>query len=252
MKTIRERAIDKQLLIAAHRGSSGTAPENTLAAFREAIKAGADIVEADIQITNDGYVVAFHDKNLSRTTSSSGRLTDMNYKNINILDAGNWYSDKFKGESIPLLSEIIKLIKGKSYLNIEIKDMEGNKLSDKIKKIIDIINEHDFSSFTVFSSFYYDTLSELKKQNPMFPTAAIRIPHDTRLPSQLIRDIGCDAFICTLEELTKDVIEDIRKNNIFTACYLIDTKEDLDKVLQLPVRAIVTNYPAKIKQLLNQ
>lgn len=252
MKTIRERAIDKQLLIAAHRGSSGTAPENTLAAFKEAMEAGADIVEADIQMTSDGYVVAFHDKNLSRTTTGSGRLKDMSYNNINQLDAGDWFSDKFKGEGIPLLSDIIKLIKGKCYLNIEVKNIEGNDLGEKIKKIIDIITEQDFSRFTVFSSFYYDTLFELKKQNPEFPTAAIRIPKDTRPPSQLIREVGCDAFICSLDELTNDVVEDIKNNHIFTACYLIDTKEDLDKVLNLPVRAIVTNYPAKIKEMLNQ
>ena len=65
MLPIREIATKKDLFVAAHRGSSGTAPENTIAAYLEAIKAGADIVEADVQMTQDRKVIAFHDKNIS-------------------------------------------------------------------------------------------------------------------------------------------------------------------------------------------
>lgn len=252
MLPIREIATKKDLFVAAHRGSSGTAPENTIAAYLEAIKAGADIVEADVQMTQDRKVIAFHDKNISRTTEGSGRVKDMNYDEFKDLDAGSWFSDKYKGEHIPLLSEIIRTIKGKCYLNIEVKNIEGDDFGEKIEKIIEVIHKEDYQDFTIFSSFYYNTLYQLKQKYPDFPTAAIRIPKDTRLPSVIAGETGCEAFICSIDEMTEDVADDIKSSGMFAACYLVDSREDLDRVLKLPVRGLVTNYPAKIKSLLKK
>jgi glycerophosphoryl diester phosphodiesterase len=252
MLSLREIASKKNIFIAAHRGSSGTAPENTLAAYRDAVDAGADLVETDVQFTADGYAVAFHDKNLSRTTDGSGLAREITLDKINKLDAGAWFDEKFRGEHIPLLTDVIRLIKGKCYLNIEVKNIEGDDMDSRLDKIISIIRSENYENYTLFSSFYYNTLLKIKQTYPTFPTAAIRIPRDTRLPSQIIDEVHCDAFICSLEEMTADVAEDISTNRIYTAIYLVDTEEELKTALTMPVKALVTNYPARIKSLLDE
>jgi glycerophosphoryl diester phosphodiesterase len=252
LRPIRETALIKDYFVAAHRGSSGTAPENTLAAYREAVAAGADIVEADVQLTADGHVVAFHDKHLSRTSDSAGKIDELDYEHLKDADAGSWFGPDFKNERIPLLHDVIDVIRDKTYLNIEVKNIVGGNLDDNIKRIIDIIYEEEYQDYTVLSSFYYDTLHLIKKHFPVFPLLAIRIPRDTRLPSQILNETGCDAFICAKDELNKEVAEDIIKNNIYTAVYSIDTKQDFDEVIKLPVKALVTNFPARIKQFLDE
>ena len=252
MLPIREKALEKDYFVAAHRGSSGTAPENTLAAYREAADAGADIVEADVQLTADGKAIAFHDKYLSRTSNGKGKIDQMDYESLRDSDAGSWFNPKFRGERIPLLHDVIEVIRDKTYLNIEVKNIVEGSLVDNIKRIIEIIYAENYQHYTVFSSFYYDTLSLIKKQYPEFPLLAIRIPRDNRPPSQILDETGADAFICNKDELDENTIADISAHRIFTAVYSIDTKEDFEKVINLPVKALVTNYPARIIKYLDE
>jgi len=246
MKILREQVIDKNLFVVAHRGSSGTAPENTLSSFRQAITAGADMVEADVQITSDGRPIVFHDKFLSRTSDGKGLIKELPYSELKNADAGSWFSNEFNGEHIPLLNEVIEVIKDKCYLNIEVKNIEGNNLDDRITAIIDTIRNYDYLSNTLFSSFYYNTLYQIKKTYPNIHTAAIRIPRDNRLPSEIAKEIGCEAFVCSLSELTPEVSRNIKRFGIYTGVYSIDTEEELNQVLQHPIKAVVTNFPAMI------
>jgi glycerophosphoryl diester phosphodiesterase len=249
---IKEIAFKKDFFIAAHRGSSGTAPENTLAAYRDAINAGADIVEADVQMSADGKAVVFHDKFLSRTTDGKGKISDLDYDNFKNADAGSWFDQRFKNEHIPLISDVIDTINNHCYLNIEVKNIEGDNLGGNIERIIEIIIAKGYRDYTAFSSFYYNTLYQLKRKYPEFPTVAIRIPKDTRLPSQILKETGSDAFIAAIEEFTPDVSADIRQNNIFSAVYTVNTKEEFDYAMTLPVRTLVTNFPARIKEYLDE
>ena len=81
------------MLNIAHRGASGTFPENTLSAFRAAIDAGADMCELDVQLTRDGAVVVIHDETVDRTTDGTGEVAALTLEEIQRLDAGA----KFKG-----------------------------------------------------------------------------------------------------------------------------------------------------------
>ncbi len=252
MLPIRKKSQGDEILIAAHRGSSGTAPENTLAAYRDAIESEADIVEADVQMTADGKVVVFHDKHLSRTTDSKGKIGDLNYGQFRNADAGSWFAEKYRGERIPLIADVINTIKGHCYLNIEVKNIEGNNLGYNIERIIEIIYENEYQDYTTFSSFYYNTLRQLKKKYPEFPTMAIRIPKDSRSASQIISETSCDAFIAALDEFNPKLLADIIDNKIFAAVYTVNTKEEFDYAITLPIKSLVTNFPKRIRQYLNE
>lgn len=105
----------------AHRGASARAPENTLAAFREAIRLGADAIELDVQLSADGVPMVIHDDTVDRTTDGHGRVAALVSRDLRRLDAGAWYSSRFRGERIPTLEEALECARGRCGLNIEIK-----------------------------------------------------------------------------------------------------------------------------------
>lgn len=93
--------------VVAHRGSSSTAPENTLAAFEAARRAGAPWVETDLRRTRDGVAVVLHDPRLERTTDGAGDLAGLTAAEVAALDAGSWFAPGFGGARVPLLDELL-------------------------------------------------------------------------------------------------------------------------------------------------
>ncbi len=248
MKKLDEFVKENEYFIVAHRGSSGTAPENTLVAYREALDCGAKMIESDVQLTADGHVVAFHDKGVSRTSDGSGFASRMNLEDIKRLDAGSWFDSKFKNEKVPTLEEIFELIKGKAYINIEVKNISSDIESDGINRIMEIVKKNDFQDNILFSSFYYNSLKEIKSFDSRYHIAGIRIPKDNTLPSVISKSIGIEAFVCSLDEINEQISTDCDTNNLYIGVYSIDSSADLDKILQYNVHAIVTNFPKRIAQ----
>lgn len=108
----------------AHRGASGHAPENTMAAFEKAFEMKADYIEIDVQMTKDGELIAIHDTTVNRTTNGTGSVGDYTLEEIQQLDAGSWFGQEFVGERIPTFEEIIDTYRGKIGLLIELKSPE--------------------------------------------------------------------------------------------------------------------------------
>src|SRR5690625_4151804 len=109
--------------IFAHRGSSGTHPENTMAAFKEAVKVGVDGIEIDVHYTKDDKLAVIHDDTVDRTTNGTGPVRGHTLEELQDLDAGSWFSKKWKHERIPSLQEVLKWMMDHPHLvlNIELK-----------------------------------------------------------------------------------------------------------------------------------
>jgi len=105
----------------AHRGASTRAPENTLAAFEEAIRLGVDAIELDVHLSADGVPVVLHDDTVDRTTDGRGAVASLTLAALKRLDAGAWFSPRFRGERIPTLEEALVCAQGRCGLNVEIK-----------------------------------------------------------------------------------------------------------------------------------
>ena len=119
----------------AHRGAMKTHPENTLAAFRAAVKAGAHMIEFDVQLTKDHQLVIMHDATVDRTTNGSGKISDLTLAEIKKLDAGSWKSGKFEGEKVPTFEEALSAMPYNIWLNVHIKgDSEIAKMVTEILK----------------------------------------------------------------------------------------------------------------------
>ncbi|MDQ1267283.1 MAG: glycerophosphoryl diester phosphodiesterase, partial [Bacteroidota bacterium] len=246
MQTLREFAVGRKIFVAAHRGSSGTAPENTMSSFREALEVGAKMIETDIQFTSDDKIIAFHDARLERTSDGRGIVWEQNYDSISHLDAGKWFDSKYTGEKIPLLAEVIELIRSRAYLNIEIKSRRGSQVDERVEKILELINNTGIKDYSLFSSFDHKLLAQIKKIDEGYHTAAINIPGDSRLPSEIAKETGCEAFVCSIDEINYMSAEDAAEHNLYIGVYSIDTLEQLDFILNFNVTAIVSNFPGRI------
>ncbi len=96
--------------ICAYRGASNTHPENTRAAFREAIRLGAQMIEMDVCFTKDRQLILMHDVTVDRTTNGSGTVSELTLEEIKRLDAGGWKSGQFEGEKVPTLKEVLQIM----------------------------------------------------------------------------------------------------------------------------------------------
>ncbi len=107
--------------VCAHRGASESHPENTIAAFKEAIRLGAQMVEFDVRMTRDGKLIIMHDASIDRTTNGKGLVENLTWNEIEKLDAGSWKSQEFEGERVPLLDEVLDVFPKTIWLNIHLK-----------------------------------------------------------------------------------------------------------------------------------
>ncbi len=107
--------------IAAHRGASTSHPENTLPAFREAIRLGAHQIELDVYLTKDKQLVVMHDATVDRTTNGTGKIADLTLAQVKQLDAGSWKGPQFAGERVPTLEEALAIMPENVWLNLHLK-----------------------------------------------------------------------------------------------------------------------------------
>ena len=244
---------DLNHFVVAHRGSSGTAPENTMASIKYAIDAGALMIEVDVQLTKDDQAIIIHDPVLGRTTNGNGYVRSQTFTEIQTLDAGSWFNASFSGEHVPLLSEALQLIQHhKRCVNIEIKPPAISEDWEKrLSIIIEQVQSFQMEDVTLFSSFHHESLRFINIHHSSLHTAAINIPNDKRLPSEIASDIGCEGFVCSLREITQNKSKDAANHNILVGVYTINTLEDFKKIMNYDISAIVSNVPRYIQQLLH-
>ncbi|NOR13880.1 MAG: hypothetical protein GQ545_11570, partial [Candidatus Aminicenantes bacterium] len=158
-------------IVMAHRGASAAAPENTLIAYKKAIEMGADYAELDVRQTKDGAIVLMHDKTVHRTTGVKDFIWDLTLEELKQLEAGSWFGEKFRGEPIPTLEEVILLAKGRMKLNIEVKISENEP--GIAQRVVDIVRSEDFSRDCIITSFDMETVKTFKKIAPDLETGLI-------------------------------------------------------------------------------
>jgi glycerophosphoryl diester phosphodiesterase len=200
LPTTNARAVSEKLLLIAHRGASGYAPEHTIAAYKLAIEQGADYVEQDLQLTKDGVLICLHDADLARTTNvkevfpdraterdveGSGMkkrgwyAIDFTLAEIKQLDAGSWFNranpfaanQAYAGERIPTLVETIEFVARRAGLYIELKDYQFYKSMghDVTSLTAAVLKSHglDKKGERVFiQSFSKDCLLRMKEVAP--------------------------------------------------------------------------------------
>ncbi len=140
MQSIR---LDDDVQIMAHRGSSQAAPENSMAAFRQAIADGADWIELDVQETADGEVVVLHDSDFMKLSGNPLKIWDATMDNLQDIDIGSRFGPEFKDERVPTLGEVLDECKGKIRVNIELKYYGHDQQLEQ--RVVDVVESREMS-----------------------------------------------------------------------------------------------------------
>lgn len=236
----------------AHRGASGIAPENTLAAFRKAIEIGVDAVELDVHKTNDGKIIVCHDDSLDRTTNMTGFIRGLNFSEISKADAGSWFDKKFAGERIPTLEESLMLMRDDVITLVEVKD------SDISADVVSLIEKTDSVDRVVVISFHANVLSEIRKINPHIPTGlligGVRRNNSKTRAEKFVRctvEIGASTLNVSHNLVTREFAYEVRRRGVNLWTWTVDDVDTMLKLLDCGVCGITSNYPGQFGVLEN-
>jgi len=241
-------------LIVAHRGASKEAPENTLAAMRLAFEKGADAVEADFRLTRDGKIVALHDASLKRTARVDRPVKEMTLAEVRALDVGRWKGAQWKGETTPLLSEVLEILPPGKRLFLEVK--VGREILPEMKRVLRraevepeqvviITFSHDLAreAKKVLPRLKVHLLSSFKKHKTgeVTPTAETLV----RMARQAMLD-GLD--LDARGPLDEAFVQTIRKAGLELHVWTVNRPALAARMQALGVDSITTDRPARIRE----
>jgi glycerophosphoryl diester phosphodiesterase len=234
--------------IFAHRGYSASFAENTMGAFLEAAKVGADGLELDVQLTKDGELVVIHDEKVDRTTNGNGLVKDYLFKDLRKLNANNKIEIN---EPIPALVEVFEWLKTNRLLcNIELKNglIPYKGMEEKVIQLIrkyDLMDRIIISSFNHYSIVYSYSLAPDIETAPLF-LEGIYMPW---VYSQAIRAKGIHPKYSAMSD---DVIIRTMNNGIAVRPYTVNKDVDMHRFFNIKCTAFITDDPKKALKLRKQ
>jgi glycerophosphoryl diester phosphodiesterase len=231
--------------ITAHRGAKAAAPENTLAAFKAAIDAGADYVELDVQRTRDGQVVVMHDADFMRMGDDPRRVADLTAAEIATIDIGRKYGPQFAGERAPTLEQVIDLARGRIRINIELK----YNVSDPglAPAVVDLLRREDFIDQVVITSLDYAALKQVKSLEPRLETGHIV----TAAVGNVLRT-EADFLSLNSAKATAGLVRRARAAGKDVAVWTVNDPEVMLRMIERGVDNIITDDPALLVRVMKE
>lgn len=230
--------------ITAHRGSSKTAPENTMSAMTAAVEELADWAEIDVQETADGRVVLGHDGTLKRVAGVNKRVADLTLRELRQLDVGSWFSGEFKGERIPTLEEVMEYAKGKIDLNIEIKNLGRD--SALPEKVLELVDTYDMWEQCVITSVNINYLHRIKELAPEIRTGYIL----SAAYGDYFSDDKVDFISIRSSFVTESMIRKSHEAGKAVHAWTVNSRSEMERVKALGVDNIITDYPVQAREVL--
>ncbi len=234
-----------ELIVTAHRGASGLAPENTMSAMLKAIEIGSDYAELDVQETKDGVLILLHDSSLRRTARLDSNIWETDYADLNGIDVGAWFDSTFTGEPIPTLEDVIDAVYGKMKLNIELK-MNGHE-QQLVERVVSLVEKKNFISNCIITSFDFEAINRVKKLNPKIKAGYIfsNMPADVDVFTAPVNLLSVKYTLID-EEFVKKAHANKKKVHVYT----VNQPEEMKRLIKLGVDSIITDRPDILLQML--
>lgn len=241
------------VMVIAHRGFSGEAPENTLAAFQKAIEVGSDMLELDIHLTKDHEVVVIHDGTLERTTNGQGKVADLMLKELQRLDAGFRFSPQFSGERIPTLREVLELAQGRILVNIEIKNPSQGQypIGEIADRALQEVNKAKMLDQVIFSSFNPLALERIQAMQPR-ACVALLYQKDWNFLQEVTGGKSWSVLNLRKNFLTQGKIANIHQQGMKVNVYTVDVEEEMEQFIRWGIDGIITNQSARLIKILQK
>ena len=228
--------------IFAHRGVSSQAPENTMEAFELAAALGADGIEMDVQFTKDRRVVILHDELIDRTSNGTGAVRDWLWDDLRGLDFGAWYGAQFAGVRIPLLEDLLPLVRMKGMrLNIELKT-NSYRYPGLEEAVIELVRAHDVHDAIMISSFNHYSVMQYKALDPSAYTGVL-LSSSLVEPWEYAGRLGVQAIHPRYQSVEQEMVTRCHERGIEINTYTVDDPAEKDKLRGLGVDCIITNRP---------
>jgi len=235
------------MLTVAHRGASRYAPENTLPAFRLALDEGVPAVECDVQRTHDGRLVIIHDQTVERTTDGHGAVASMTLEALRRLDAGRWFAPAFAGTRIPLLDEVLDLVRGRALLQIEVKN--APTFYDGIEQqALDAIRHRGMEEHVLLMSFDHHSVRTVRRLSAHSPAGIIYAARLVDAPAAACA-AGADALCVHWSYVTEDVVADAHAAGLGVLVWTVDDEDVFRRLRALGVDGITSNDSRMLRRL---
>jgi len=231
-------------VIFAHRGASAHAPENTLAAFELALAQKADAIELDVKLSADGQVVVIHDPTVDRTTGSHGRVKDLSLAQLRSLDAGSFFSEKYKGEKIPTLEEVFETVGKHTFINVELTNY-NTRHDQLVETVCMLVKKFSLQKRVMFSSFFASNLSKARAYLPGVPRGLLAFGG---LLGAWARSFGFafgryHALHPNLKDVTSQQVQRVHRLNRRIHVWTVNAEDDMRRLFHWGVDAIFTDDP---------
>lgn len=237
-----------QPVIIAHRGASYYAPENTIASAMLAWEMGADAVEVDIFLSKDNRVMGIHDSKTLRTSGKDYIVKDTHSSVLRTLDVGSFKDEKYRGEKIPFLEELIATIPPGKELVIELKC--GSEAIPYLKEIIDKYGSGKRFSFICFD---LKTITDVKNEFPEYPCYWLCGNKESlRQSIGEVARIGLDGVSLRYNIIDQEVMAMARELDLEVFTYTVNDAVEAKRLMELGVLGITTDRPGWLREQIEQ
>ncbi|MFH1571052.1 MAG: glycerophosphodiester phosphodiesterase family protein [Gemmatimonadota bacterium] len=236
----------RPVAVVAHRGASGDFPENTAAAFQEAIRLGVDAIEPDVHLTADQRLLVIHDPTVDRTSDGTGRVAEMTMAQLRQLDAGAWKSPRCRGERFLELGEALELMPAHIRLNVHVKAYEADR-----DVVIPLAVTELVRRGLLEQAFVASDAASLERARQVEPALAIcnlsTQPADTYVARS--QQLGCRILQPGNGVTDGALVAAAHARGMEDNHFHADDEREMQRLVACGVDGILTNYPARLQEL---
>jgi len=238
-------SLDDNVEITAHRGGAGVAPENTLAAFRQAIDAQADWIEIDVQESSDGVVLVTHDSDLMKVARQPLKIWQTTADELRQIDIGSFFAPEYAGERMPTLEEVLQLSKDKIGVNIELKYYGHDQ--DLEQRVIALVEKYDMQEQVVFMSLEAAGIAKVKALRPTWTCGLL-----TAVSAGDLTRAKADFLAVNHSLATRQFISAAHARSKPVAAWTVNDAQTMSVMYSRGVDNLITDYPALARQVLQE
>jgi glycerophosphoryl diester phosphodiesterase len=230
--------------IIAHRGASGHAPENTMAAYERAVALGAQFIETDLHLTRDARFVAIHDKTLERTTNGKGPVRDFTLAELRELDAGMWFDRQFMGQRIPTLEEILEF--GRKHDVVFYLEIKYDESWGMHHALVAALGGAGNAARTIVLSFDPTTLTSIRQLDASIMLGLL-VEGENRDFVKSALDVGARQLCPRADLVTKELVDRAHRSDLHVVTWTVNEAAKMNSMINAGVDGIMTNLPDRLR-----
>ncbi len=233
-----------KMKVIAHRGASALAPENTWQSFDLAVKLGADAIETDIQATQDGELILFHDHTLDRTTNGQGKVSQSLYSQIEQLDAGSWFDVAYRGAKVPLLQDTLLGYAKKIHFILEIK-LSGIEL-----EVLKMVQQLELIDAVTFTSFDIEVIKNMRNHSSQVNLEWLATKSEQLQINQAC-ELGIKHISLPASIITSELVAHWNTLGVDVGVWQVKDSQMMLQVINTGIVAMTIDFPHLLTNLLN-